>query len=145
MQKVLNGQNLEYIITFPLPNPLPKLTQILYNGNEICSGPPETPSYNTVVTTINLEHVFKTEPLGGYYGQQANQPANHPVVQKPEYVAPLKPPVAQQPQYVPQQPQPQYVSSPRPTPPRTPRPRPTPPHSSSLDDLLYDRYEISYL
>ena len=147
---------MEYLIKFPFPNPLPKLTQILYNGNEICSGPPEVPSYNTVITTINLEHTFKTELLADYYGQQANQPGqvNRPNVlqspqpeyvapQQPQYVAPppsQRPPIAQQPQYVqPQRPQyvephPTYAPSPRPTP-----PRPTSAPSSSLDDLLYDR------
>uniref|UniRef100_A0A336M0I6 CSON009299 protein n=1 Tax=Culicoides sonorensis TaxID=179676 RepID=A0A336M0I6_CULSO len=58
LQNILSGRNILYKVTFPLQRPLPKLTQILYNGKLICSGYPEQSGY---VTTIKLQHTLKTQ------------------------------------------------------------------------------------
>ncbi|CAO1416134.1 unnamed protein product [Diamesa tonsa] len=54
---IMNNRPLLYRVQFPVQNPLPKVTSILYNNRLICSGPPDRGSY---VTTISLEHTFFT-------------------------------------------------------------------------------------
>lgn len=56
IQNVKLGQNIKYLVGFPLQNPVPKVTKIFYNGDLICSGPDDQNS----VTTFYLEHTMKT-------------------------------------------------------------------------------------
>lgn len=72
-QSIRSGQNLRYKVTFPLQNPLPKLTQILYNGQLICSGPAESVRFGGV-TTINLEYTYTSPKVTRYYFQPNSQP-----------------------------------------------------------------------
>lgn len=60
LQNITLGQNIRYVVNFPLQHRIPKLTKILYNGQLICSGPAEQSLNNHVVTTIDLEHSLMT-------------------------------------------------------------------------------------
>ncbi|XP_063710167.1 serine protease gd-like [Culicoides brevitarsis] len=60
LKKVLQGQNIQYRVSFPVQEPLAKLIKIVYNGQEICSGPSDQPSFQQAVTTVKLEHTFVT-------------------------------------------------------------------------------------
>lgn len=65
LQNVSLGENIQYKLRFPIQQPLPKLTEISYNNKMICWVPPETAGYGYAVTSIKLEHTFKTQVSNG--------------------------------------------------------------------------------
>lgn len=70
LQNVASGRNLQYKVNFPIQVPLPKLTKILYNGELICTGPAESVEPGYTVTTIMLEHTYKTQ-VSKFTGQNS--------------------------------------------------------------------------
>ncbi|XP_057652166.1 serine protease gd-like isoform X1 [Diorhabda carinulata] len=63
---IANGQPLLYYLYFPVWYHIaPKITQILVNGNLICSGPKIPMNSVPIITTVNLQHTLKinVQPL----------------------------------------------------------------------------------
>lgn len=77
LESIFTGSNIKYRVNFPVQQPIPKLTQILYNGRRICTGPKDSSGF---VTTVKLEHTLKTDVSNA---NQANKPfvSNNQVVQ----------------------------------------------------------------
>ncbi|XP_063708974.1 transmembrane protease serine 9-like [Culicoides brevitarsis] len=57
LARVKKGQNIKYRLNFPsfLPS---KVTKIVFNGKEICSGPSEEGSFQNPITSVELQHSF---------------------------------------------------------------------------------------
>ncbi|CAO1412374.1 unnamed protein product [Diamesa serratosioi] len=100
---ILNNRPLLYRVQFPVQNPVPKVTAIMYNNKLICSGPPDQGSY---VTTISLEHTFFTglqnrpitsnnQPSSFNNQPPARQPQNNYHTQPLPTAAPVRTTVAQ--------------------------------------------------
>uniref|UniRef100_A0A1B0D6C1 Uncharacterized protein n=1 Tax=Phlebotomus papatasi TaxID=29031 RepID=A0A1B0D6C1_PHLPP len=94
LQRLQSGQTVRYRVKFPLPNPVPRLVKITYNGNVICQGEQaKFPSRGSYLTNIRLHHVLTTRlsnspfqdvdeypnsapflPQNNYYGNNSTNP-----------------------------------------------------------------------
>lgn len=52
LQNIINGRPIRYIVRFPLPEPIPKLTSLVYNKQVLCTGPPGKSMLNCLVYQI---------------------------------------------------------------------------------------------
>jgi hypothetical protein len=55
---IVNRRPAKYRVNFPLKRVLPRLLEVVVNGQSICTGPP---AIGQVVTNINLEHTLYTQ------------------------------------------------------------------------------------
>lgn len=75
VKKILSGSDIQYKVHFPLPNVLPVVRYIRFNGRNVCVGY-KTP---TPVTIIQLQHQLRTGNL------QQNSQSNMPTMTAPNY------------------------------------------------------------
>ncbi|XP_055695483.1 serine protease gd-like [Lutzomyia longipalpis] len=62
LQRLRNGLPVRYRVKFPIPNPVPRLVSITYNGNVICQGEnARYPHQGSYVTNIRLDHMLTTK------------------------------------------------------------------------------------
>ncbi|KAL4703504.1 hypothetical protein ACJJTC_018088 [Scirpophaga incertulas] len=58
LQRYNRGASLIYRVFFPVTSPLPHLTSLTVNGQELCYGPADVPGPNQYVSTISLQHML---------------------------------------------------------------------------------------
>uniref|UniRef100_A0AAG5D0J2 Serine protease gd N-terminal domain-containing protein n=1 Tax=Anopheles atroparvus TaxID=41427 RepID=A0AAG5D0J2_ANOAO len=52
------GRGVQYRINFPLQDPLPKITKVIFNGRELCTGPGDR---GTFVSAVTLRHFLRSD------------------------------------------------------------------------------------
>ncbi|XP_058115828.1 uncharacterized protein LOC131284399 [Anopheles ziemanni] len=52
------GRGVQYRVNFPLQDPLPKVTKVIFNGRELCAGPGDR---GTFVSAVTLRHFLRSD------------------------------------------------------------------------------------
>uniref|UniRef100_A0A182PSJ6 GD_N domain-containing protein n=1 Tax=Anopheles epiroticus TaxID=199890 RepID=A0A182PSJ6_9DIPT len=52
------GRGVTYRVNFPIQEPLPKLTKVIFNGRELCTGPADRGSF---VSAVTLRHFLRSD------------------------------------------------------------------------------------
>ncbi|KFB37608.1 AGAP001708-PA-like protein [Anopheles sinensis] len=52
------GRGVQYRVNFPLQDPLPKITKVIFNGRELCTGPGDR---GTFVSAVTLRHFLRSD------------------------------------------------------------------------------------
>ncbi|KAJ0173205.1 hypothetical protein K1T71_011381 [Dendrolimus kikuchii] len=90
-----SGEPFVYRLDFPLPSPLPKLTELNVNGKVLCYNEPDSQSLS-VITTVTLEHTtYISEygssgfpPITNFIENPQYQPDNSYIETVPQYNIP---------------------------------------------------------
>uniref|UniRef100_A0A182NRU5 GD_N domain-containing protein n=1 Tax=Anopheles dirus TaxID=7168 RepID=A0A182NRU5_9DIPT len=53
-----NGRGVTYRVNFPIQEPLPKVTKVIFNGRELCTGPADRGSF---VSAVTLRHFLRSD------------------------------------------------------------------------------------
>ncbi|XP_052867652.1 serine protease gd-like [Anopheles cruzii] len=88
------GRGVSYRINFPLQEPLPKLTKLVFNGRELCTGPGDRGSF---VSSVTLRHFLRSDTCKDKCEPSKLLPPN-PAPFVPPNPAPLVPPSSQRPE-----------------------------------------------
>ncbi|XP_058061869.1 serine protease gd-like [Anopheles bellator] len=80
------GRGVSYRINFPVQEPLPKLTKLVFNGRELCTGPGDRGSF---VSSVTLRHFLRSDTCKDKCEPSKLLPPN---------AAPLVPPISQRPE-----------------------------------------------
>ncbi|XP_028175360.1 spermosin-like [Ostrinia furnacalis] len=107
LQRFNQGAPLTYRVHFPVTSPLPKLTSLVVNNQELCSGPPDFSQPGQYISTISLQHMLylrEGSPNSVLYPYEPTIPEkpiyNQPVYSKPVYEQPVyNQPVNKQPSF----------------------------------------------
>ncbi|XP_035796407.1 serine protease gd-like [Anopheles albimanus] len=58
LEQFNKGRGVTYRVNFPIQEPLPKLTKVIFNGRELCTGPGDRGSF---VSSVTLRHFLRSD------------------------------------------------------------------------------------
>uniref|UniRef100_A0A2M4DQL8 Putative secreted protein n=1 Tax=Anopheles darlingi TaxID=43151 RepID=A0A2M4DQL8_ANODA len=58
LEQFNKGRGVSYRVNFPIQEPLPKLTKVIFNGRELCTGPGDRGSF---VSSVTLRHFLRSD------------------------------------------------------------------------------------
>ncbi|XP_050101362.1 serine protease gd-like [Anopheles aquasalis] len=58
LEQFNKGRGVTYRVNFPIQEPLPKLTKVIFNGRELCAGPGDRGSF---VSSVTLRHFLRSD------------------------------------------------------------------------------------
>lgn len=79
------GRGVTYRVNFPIQEPLPKVTKVIFNGRELCTGPADRVSF---VSAVTLRHFLRSDSCKDKCDRTKLVPTNLNLQLNPPPVAP---------------------------------------------------------